>query len=650
MSDKIEPKLPDPEKDAAFLKIGSSSPQNGTTSAMTNQKNTNNSDSPFTQIKSRFEALNLRQKLGLGAAVLFLLAVVVGLASSGENKNDYKVLFSNLNDRDGSAIVASLQQMNVPYKFTEGGGALMVPERVVHETRLKLAGQGLPKSGFVGFELLENQKLGTSQFVEQVNYQRGLEGELAKSISSVAQVKTARVHLAVPKQSAFVREQEKPTASVVLTMYPGRFMDPQQVIAITHLISSSVPKMSAQDVTIVDQEGNMLAPNPQRNAGLDSSQLKYVAELESALSKRVATILEPVAGRENIRAQVTIDMNFDERTRTEEIYGKNSAPNQSSVRSQQNLESSGQQVANGAVPGALTNQPPAQPLAPLGGPLANDNDARQLASPGKSTAENSSNRRESTVNYEVDKAIEYLKANKGQLRRVSAAVVVNYKPGIVKDGQMTPPVAYTAEELQQINSLVKDAVGYVERRGDTVSVANIPFSSEPVEVVPFYKEAGVIDLIKELTKFGLLAAALIMVYLTIVRTLISPKKAAEPIPQRVNIADEFDEKVKAEMAALDPSVRDQRMLEIQRERENRMLAQQEERMREEDERKFVEEEKIRREESIRQEYEELMAYTTNFVKNDPQVVALLFKNWVSLKEQEKKFPDDLDDAVTRGGI
>lgn len=650
MSDRIEPKLPDVEKDATFLNIGSNSPQNGAAAAMPNQNNTNNSNNLVAQIKSRFDALNIRQKLGLGAAIAFLLIVVVGLSASGEGKNDYKVLFSNLNDRDGSAIVASLQQMNVPYKFTEGGGALMVPERVVHETRLKLAGQGLPKSGFVGFELLENQKLGTSQFVEQVNYQRGLEGELAKSISSVAQVKSARVHLAVPKQSAFVRDQEKPTASVVLTMYPGRFMDPQQVIAIAHLVSSSVPKMGAQDVTIVDQDGNMLAPNPQRNAGLDSSQLKYVAELESALAKRVAIILEPVAGRDNIRAQVTIDMNFDERTRTEETFGKNSAPNQSSVRSQHNLDSSGQQGANGAVPGALTNQPPAQPLAPLGGPLAGDNDARQLTSPGNSSSSNSSNRRESTVNYEVDKAIEYLKANKGQLRRVSAAVVVNYKPGILKDGQPTPPVPYTAEEIQQINSLVRDAVGYVERRGDTVSVANIPFSAEPVENVPFYKQAGVVDLIKELTKFGLLAAALAMVYFTIVRTLIAPKKAAEPIAQKVSIGDEFDEKVKAEMAALDPKVREQRMLEIQRERERRMLAQEEERMREEDERKFAEEEKLRKEEYIRQEYEDLIAYTTNFVKNDPQVVALLFKNWVSLKEQEKKAPDDLDGALSGGSI
>lgn len=645
MSDRIEPKLPDSEKDAAFLNIGSSSPQNGAAAAVPTQNGANNSDNFMAQIKSRFDNLNIRQKVGLGAAVLFLFAVVVGLAASGESKNDYKVLFSNLNDRDGSAIVASLQQMNVPYKFTEGGGALMVPERVVHETRLKLAGQGLPKSGFVGFELLENQKLGTSQFVEQVNYQRGLEGELAKSISSVAQVKSARVHLAVPKQSAFVREQEKPTASVVLTMYPGRFMDPQQVIAISHLVSSSVPKMGPQDVTIVDQDGNMLAPNPQRNTGLDSSQLKYVAELESALAKRVAIILEPVAGRDNVRAQVTIDMNFDERSRTEESYGK------TAVRSQHNLESSGQQGANGAVPGALTNQPPAQPLAPLSGALANDNDARQLTSPGNSSNSNSANRRESTVNYEVDKAIEYLKANKGQLRRVSAAVVVNYKPGILKDGQPTPPVPYTAEEIQQINSLVRDAVGYVERRGDTVSVANIPFSAEPVENVPFYKQAGVVDLIKELTKFGLLAAALAMVYFTIVRTLIAPKKAAEPIAQKVSIGEEFDEKVKAEMAALDPKVREQRMLEIQRERERRMLAQEEERMREEDERKFAEEEKLRKEEYIRQEYEDLIAYTTNFVKNDPQVVALLFKNWVALKEQDKKAPeDDLDGALSGGNV
>ncbi|MFZ9498113.1 MAG: flagellar basal-body MS-ring/collar protein FliF, partial [Polynucleobacter sp.] len=190
----------------------------------------------------RFSSLNLQQRLiVLAAGVLFLAAII--FVSLSNRKDDYRVLFSSINERDGAAIVAALQQMNVPYKFTEGGAAILVPESSVYETRLKLAGQGLPKAGNVGFELLENQKMGTSQFVEQVNYQRGLEGELARSISSLSQVKSARVMLAIPKQTAFMREQEKPTASVVVTMHPGRFLDNQQVAAIANFVGSSVPNL-----------------------------------------------------------------------------------------------------------------------------------------------------------------------------------------------------------------------------------------------------------------------------------------------------------------------------------------------------------------------------------------------------------------------
>ena len=177
----------------------------------------------YRDLKERFSLLNFRQKLLIGIAFVFFISTILVISFTGQKKDDYRILFSSVNQNDGAAIIAALQQLNVPYKFTEGGGAIMVPESAVYETRLKLAGQGLPKAGNVGFELLENQKLGTSQFVEQVNYQRGLEGELAKSISSLGQVKSARVMLAIPKQTAFMREQERPTASVVVTMHPGRF-------------------------------------------------------------------------------------------------------------------------------------------------------------------------------------------------------------------------------------------------------------------------------------------------------------------------------------------------------------------------------------------------------------------------------------------
>ena len=627
MSDRQEPKLLDPDSGAASVNLGSGASSGSMAANAGSSAGGNPLSNAINLIKDRFDNLNMRQKMGLAGAVLFLIVAVAGVSMSGNKSGQYKVLFSNLTDTDGAAIVASLQQMNIPYKFTEGGGALMVPESSVYDARLKLAGQGLPKSGTVGFEVLENQKLGTSQFVEQVNYQRALEGELAKSITSIGSIKSARVHLAVPKQTAFVRDQEKPTASVVLTMYPGRFLDPQQVVAITYLVSSSVPKLSPAQVSIVDQDGNLLSHQPQRADSLDSSQIKYVAELEHALSKRVAILLEPVIGKDNVRAQVTLDLNFDERTLTQETFGKNSAPNQASIRSQQNSESTGQQSTTGAVPGALTNQAPPQPVAPLSGPLAADNEAQQLLSPSSTMGANTSGKRDSTINYEVDRAIEVLKANKGQLKRVAAAVVVNYKPAIMdRDGTVVEPAApYSPEEMQQINNIVRDAVGFVEKRGDTVSVANIAFAPEVTEKVPFYKDASLTDLIKEFLKFGILLLALILAYLTVMRTLVAPKKVKE-LEQEAQATEDVMEQARIR----ERSLREQNEVreKADKARENARVA----------------------EEALRAEYDNLVNYTEEFVKANPQVLASLLKNWQETKAKIDAARNNLSgDSKAAGG-
>ena len=336
------------DRDAVVMSMGNS----GTGAATAPSSNF------FETLSQRFQALTMNQRLLMGAGVLGLVLALVLALSSVKSNSDYRVLFTNVNQGDGAAIVAALQQMNVPYQFTEGGGAITVPQALVYETRLKLAGQGLPKAGNVGFELLENQKFGTSQFVERVNYLRGLEGELARSVSSMGQVKSARVHLAVPKPSAFVREQERPTASVILTLHPGRVLDPAQIAAVSRLVSSAVPGMKVQDVAIMDTEGGVLGSNANRLAGLDASQLKYTAEIEGALASRLAAILEPLAGKEGFRAQVTVDVDFDERERTSEIYGKNSPPNPQSIRSQQSVDAGGNRSGPGGIPGSLTNQPP----------------------------------------------------------------------------------------------------------------------------------------------------------------------------------------------------------------------------------------------------------------------------------------------------
>lgn len=566
--------------------------------------------SNLSQLISRVATLSMGKKVALAAGVLAAAAIIFSAAQSVRGKDDWRVLFANVNERDGAAIIASLQQMNVPYRFTEGGGAIMVPGGVVHETRLKLAGQGLPKAGTVGFELLENQKLGTSQFVEQVNFQRGLEGELAKSIQGLAPVERARVHLAMPKASAFVREQQHPSASVVLTLYPGRFLDDQQAVAISHLVSSSVPQLSPQAVTIVDSNGALLAPNPQRSAanGLDATQLKYVNELEAAFTKRIVGILEPIAGRDNVRAQVAVDVDFSQTEMTEEKFRPNSPPNQAAIRSQQMLESSGGSSQVGGVPGALSNQPPPAGLAPIDA-------VPPPGSPGVSLPRlNNSARKEQTTNYEVDRSIQHTKNGRGQIKRVSAAVIVNYRGVPDKDG-VAKPQAFSAEEMEQINALVRDTMGFSKDRGDSVSVANIPFNPVPAaEEAPFYKRPENLDLAKELLKFALLAVAVGAVVWGVIRPILFPRKSALSAEAQATAAE-------AETAAT------QVFAQADLARERRMLMEQD-RLAREEERTRIEADLKRIEEEKRREYENLMEYAKQYAGKDSRVVASVVKDWL----------------------
>ena len=632
MSEEAQPGIQESEKDAAVVNIGSK-PAASAVPASAPRAGKVKLPSKLGELQMRYQALGMQQRLIVAAALFLFISALVFVTFSGRTKDDYRVLFSSVNERDGAAIVAALQQMNVPYKFTEGGAAILVPESSVYETRLRLAGQGLPKAGNVGFELLENQKMGTSQFVEQVNYQRGLEGELARSISSLAQVKSARVMLAIPKQTAFMREQEKPTASVVVTMHPGRFLDSQQVAAITNLVGSSVPNLGPANVTIVDAEGSLLAPNAQRLMGLDSNQLKYVAELEGALSKRVQAILEPVTGKENVRAQVTVDMDFGELERTEETFGRNSPPNQSSIRSQQSNEAATPSSSASGVPGALTNQPPGGGQAPInaaGGAAANTGPQNLNAPPSSSSSTASNIKKDLTVNYELDRAIERIKSEKGKVRRVSAAVVVNYKQptGVDKDGKPLKPVPFSAKELDQINNLARDAVGYTEKRGDSVSVANIPFKVEVPDEPPFYKQPGVIELSKEFFKFVIILGSLGIMFFGVVKPLLFPKKVDDALEEQ-RIEEEFDEKIKAEMAQMDPKLREKRRMEMELLKERQRIAEEEERQRIEEEKKRMDEERLRLEEEKKNEYESLLKYATDFVAENPKVVSGIFKEWLA---------------------
>jgi len=577
------------------------------------------------EVVDRVRELSQLRKLLLVVGVALVVLTVVLVAISGERKDDFKVLFSNVSDKDGAAIVAALEQMKIAHRFTEGGGAIMVPAESVYDARLKLAAQGLPKAGNVGFELLENQKLGTSQFVEQVNYQRALESELSNSIKTLSQVKDARVHLAIPKTSAFLRDQPKPTASVVLTLHPGRIVDDQQVTAMTHLVSSSVPQLTPAMVTIVDNDGGLLAPNPTRggSSGLDAAQIKYVNEVENQVARRIVTILEPVTGRENIRAQVAVDVDFTQSERAEEIYKPNSGQNPASIRSQQNLEASGPVTSAGGIPGALTNQPPQGGQAPVEGQPAQ----AQAQPPGtQSPVSTNASRKEQTVNYEVDRAIQTVRGPRAAVKRVSSAVIVNYKRVVDAEGNVKES-PYSQQEIQQMTALVRDAMGFSQQRGDSVSVVSIPFSPPVSDEPPFWKQPTVVGVMKEFFKFLIIATVLGLVTVFLVRPILFPPPP-KVVEEEQRIEEEFDERVKAELQAMSPAAREKRRLELELERERRRIQEEEERQRLEEERRILEDKRKREEEEKAAEYEELLAYAKEFVQKDPRVVAAIFKQWL----------------------
>jgi len=476
--------------------------------------------------------LPMQYKLTLMVIVATAIALIAGGWIWAQTP-DYRVLYANMSDRDGGAIIAAIQQMNVPYKFVDGSGAIMVPSDKVHEVRLRLAGQGLPKGGPSGFELMENPKFGTSQFLEQVNYQRALEGELARSIQTVSAVQTARVHLAMSKQSVFVREQQKPSASVVLNVYPGRTLESAQVSAIVHLVSSSVPDLPVKNVTVIDQHGNLLSSAGQNGApGLDPGQLKYVHELEQSYAKRVEAILVPIVGPSNVRAEVTADVDFSQVERAEEVYRPNGNGAEAAVRSQQTTESTSSNAGGtaGGVPGALSNQPPANATAPVSDKAAPPA-ANAGAAAGSAAATPLNSRKDATVNYEVDKTIRHVRQPVGGIKRVSVAVVVNHRKEVDKAGKVTwKPLA--EGEMAKITELVKETAGYNKERGDTVNVVNSPFTVITPEVapeMPFWKKPDLYVMAKEIGKHLLIAGAVLYLIFGVLRPLVIRVLAARPV-------------------------------------------------------------------------------------------------------------------------
>jgi flagellar M-ring protein FliF len=546
-------------------------------------------DSRLQQALQNINALSQRQKIAGAAALALVIALLAGVLL-WNRAPDYAVLFSNLDERDGGQIIAALTQQNVPYRMSANGSAILVPQAQVHETRLRLAAEGLPKGGLAGFELMDGQKLGISQFNEQVNYQRALEGELSRTVQAIDAVASARVHLAMPKQTAFLRDDQRPTASVMVNLRAGRILDQNQVAGIVHLVSSSVPRMSAEGVKIVNQEGSLLTvqADPLMRAGLNANQLEYVRAMEKAFIERIENILAPMVGKDNFRAQVAADVDFNQVEQTAETYKPNPTPDQA-IRSQQTNEVINPLPGAQGIPGALTNQPPVPATAPLTAPAVG-------AGAGQGAQGVLNANRSAVLNYELDRNIQHIKQAVGQLKRLSVAVVVNNRSIPAPDG--TPStVPLTDEEIARITNLVREAVGYNADRGDSINVANSEFAAELREpVLPVWKDPDMIDLGKEGLNWLLVLLVVLLAYFGVIRPLLRTV-----VPPKTKPESETAEGEEAEGEEGEEGVR----VTLSGEAEG-------------------------------ESFEERLERARNLARNDPKMVANLIKEWMGVNEEARK--------------
>ncbi len=430
-----------------------------------------------------FSSLNLLRQIGLmitlAASVAIGFAVVMWM--QGE---DYRPLYGRMDNLDAGNVIEVLEQNHIKFKMDTNTGSILVAADDIHMARLKLAEFGLPTSQNQGFELMDKeQPLGTSQFVENTRYQRSIEGELARTITSITSIRSARVHLAIPKKTVFVRDAAKPTASVFVEVFAGRSVDPAQVKAIMNLVASSVPDMNMKDVTVVDQQGNLLSTGEDSaDLILASKQHQYAEEVESSVVKRINSILEPVVGGGKFKAEVSADIDFTAVEQAAETFN----PELPAIRSEQTLneQRSGGDLAGG-IPGALTNQPPGTAEAPE----QIDPATGQPAAAKPAT----NNREQATRNYELDRTVSYTKHQQGTLKRLTVAVVVDDK--VVKDAEgVETRVPWTENELERLSILVRDAVGFSAVRGDSVNVLNSPFTDRvqedltAMEEIPWWQQ------------------------------------------------------------------------------------------------------------------------------------------------------------------
>jgi flagellar M-ring protein FliF len=470
------------------------------------------------------------KQVGLLAGVAAAIAAAIWLVLWSQGQN-YTVLYGQLSERESGQVMDALTAAGIEFKLNPSG-AVSVPESKVQEARIRLASQGLPQSDSMGIEMIQKDSaLGNSTLMESARYQSVLETELARTIIKVQGVQSARVHLALPKPSVFLRDAHKATASVMLQLYPGRRLDPGQVAAIVHLVASSVPELSANDVTLVDQAGSLLnSPDESAEAVATNRHFEETRKLEESYQQRIIELLEPMLGPGRVRATVTADMDYTVTEETRENYD----PQKTAVRSEQTSNEM-RKSGDGAegIPGALSNQPPGTSGAPVipgaatpGNPVTPPNAAGAGATSAVNSGPTSSAQR-STRNFEVDRTLSYVKQPVGTLKRLNVGVVLDDWQKVDADGKVTTaPMSDT--DIKRFTQLIKESIGLKDDRGDQINVMNQAFKSNavlpPVDGLPLWQQPWLLQLAKQIVGAALVLVVAFLVLRPLMKSLTKPSK------------------------------------------------------------------------------------------------------------------------------
>ncbi|MGV6817940.1 MAG: flagellar basal-body MS-ring/collar protein FliF [Thiotrichales bacterium] len=463
-----------------------------------------------------------RQVTGL-LALAGVIALGLGLIMFA-SKPSYVPVYQQLTQQDALTVTDMLRSENIPFKLEAGSGRVLVPADQLESVKLKLAAAGVNGNAQMGIEILQkDQGLGTSHFIETARYHHAQETELSRTISSMRNIDTARVHLALPKQSVFIRNRAKPTASVLVKLMPGRSLEAEQIASIVHIVASSIPYLASSDVTIVDQFGRLLSSEDNDGLGLSTKQFDFTRKLENSYASRVEELLTPILGEGKVRAKVNAEVDFTYNESTREAYDGDP---QRKLRSEQTQEQTSTGAAGAlGIPGALTNQPPG----------AGTTDPNQAGGGANAQPKNAS--AQATRNYELDRTITHSKASTGQLKRLSVAVLVDDNTTVNEAGE-TVKEPLTAEQITTLTNIVKEAIGFDEARGDSVAVFNQSFKPapeiEPISGPPLWEQPWLWGLVKQI----LIGVAAILLVLFVAKPAVKSLKAA---PARPGLEDQTEE-------------------------------------------------------------------------------------------------------------